>query len=166
MTHPKVVRVVSACIFWVTWPVSYLRLARSERTRVLVIAGGSKVLLLKSWHAPYKWTLPGGGIKPGEDIITSAARELYEETSVALGVENFQKLGKATFVDRGLKFRCHYYVATVSKPYHIQPNPPEVLEVRWVPLQEIENGDVAFGTDTAYAVTAWRKMVKYKDDLF
>lgn len=160
MTHPRLARVVSACIFWTTWPISYLRLARSERSRVLVIAGESEVLLLKSWHAPYKWTLPGGGIKYGEDVVASAARELYEETSMALGVEQFHSLEKASFVDRGLKFRCHFFVATVSKPFHIQPNPPEVLEVRWVSLHEIEHGDVAIGADTAYAVTAWRKMVK------
>ncbi len=43
-----------------------------------------KVLLIKRANYPYKdyWALPGGFVKPGEDVAETARRELYEETNV------------------------------------------------------------------------------------
>lgn len=43
-----------------------------------------KILLIKRASYPYKdcWALPGGFCKPGEDVIETAKRELYEETNV------------------------------------------------------------------------------------
>ena len=40
-------------------------------------------VLLPHWRADGRWTLPGGGIDPGEDAYTAAIRELGEETGVA-----------------------------------------------------------------------------------
>lgn len=43
-----------------------------------------KVLLIKRAAYPYKdyWAMPGGFCIPGEDVIETAKRELYEETNV------------------------------------------------------------------------------------
>ncbi|MCM1100105.1 MAG: NUDIX hydrolase [Clostridium sp.] len=43
-----------------------------------------KVLLIKRAKYPYKdyWALPGGFVRPGEDMAETARRELYEETNV------------------------------------------------------------------------------------
>lgn len=43
-----------------------------------------KVLLIKRAKYPYKdyWALPGGFVKPGEDVADTALRKLYEETNV------------------------------------------------------------------------------------
>ena len=43
-----------------------------------------KVLLIKRAKYPYKdyWALPGGFVRPGEDVAETARRELYEETNV------------------------------------------------------------------------------------
>ncbi len=43
-----------------------------------------KILLIKRASYPYKncWALPGGFCKPGEDVIETAKRELFEETNV------------------------------------------------------------------------------------
>ena len=43
-----------------------------------------KVLLIKRASFPYKdnWAMPGGFCVPGEDVIDTAKRELYEETNV------------------------------------------------------------------------------------
>lgn len=43
-----------------------------------------KVLLIKRASFPYRdsWAMPGGFCVPGEDIIDTARRELYEETNV------------------------------------------------------------------------------------
>lgn len=43
-----------------------------------------KALLIKRANYPYKdcWALPGGFVRPGEDVAETARRELYEETHV------------------------------------------------------------------------------------
>lgn len=48
-----------------------------------VIRRGSQVLLTRLAHTG-RWTLPGGGIDPGEQPADSLAREVFEETGLAL----------------------------------------------------------------------------------
>jgi 8-oxo-dGTP pyrophosphatase MutT (NUDIX family) len=53
--------------------------------RVLLIDAADRVLLIRSLLVPgqpdsgHAWFTPGGGIEPGEDLATAAARELREE---------------------------------------------------------------------------------------
>lgn len=160
MNHPKIAHIISTCVFWGLWPIWYLRLVRAERSRVLVVANGTDMLVLKSWHAPYKWSLPGGGIKNGEDPAASAERELREETSLIIDATTLYDAGRLAFHDRGLRFRCHYFIATIPKKQSIQSHPPEVLEVRWMPISSISQSDDAFGADVIHAVSAWQKMLQ------
>ncbi len=42
------------------------------------------VLLVRAWHAPFVWTLPGGGVNKDETLEHAAQREVYEETSLTI----------------------------------------------------------------------------------
>jgi 8-oxo-dGTP diphosphatase len=59
------------------------------------------VLLIKRKHDPFAgcWALPGGFVDEGERLITAAARELEEETSVKADQALLQQVG--TFGDPG-----------------------------------------------------------------
>lgn len=51
-------------------------------------------------HAPVdpdRWGLPGGGLEPGEDFRTAAARELAEETGLVVPAEHLESLGVTRF---------------------------------------------------------------------
>ena len=56
--------------------------ARKKRNRAtaLVLMEG-KLLLVRERGAKH-WSLPGGGMKKGEDAVTAATRELHEETKL------------------------------------------------------------------------------------
>ncbi len=60
-----------------------------------VITDDAGRMLLPHWHqGPGGWTLPGGGIDPGEDPADGVVREVFEETGFQaevdqlLGIDN------------------------------------------------------------------------------
>ena len=48
----------------------------------IIVVDDRKVLLVSHWFAPWAWTLPGGGLDPGEDPEKAAIREVKEETGI------------------------------------------------------------------------------------
>lgn len=62
------------------------RLARPSLSGVTVIAldGDGQVLLVRHSYGRGHWTLPGGGLRAGEDPLAAALREFAEELGCAL----------------------------------------------------------------------------------
>lgn len=48
-------------------------------------------ILLAHWraHGRSGWTLPGGGVEPGEDPVEGAVREIWEETGYHASIDEF-----------------------------------------------------------------------------
>ncbi|MBG1230946.1 NUDIX domain-containing protein [Aestuariivirga litoralis] len=61
----------------------YCRLTRGKTlgARVVVIDAQGRVLLVKPGYTD-GWTLPGGGVDPGETLRQAAIRELHEEAAI------------------------------------------------------------------------------------
>ena len=61
----------------------------------IVLFNGDKVLILKRGDSapwmPSKWSLPGGMVEDGEDLIVAVERELYEETKIKADNVKFMK---------------------------------------------------------------------------
>ncbi|WP_324196372.1 NUDIX hydrolase [Nocardia farcinica] len=59
-------------------------------------------LVIERGHAPYRgqWALPGGYLEPGEDLDAAAARELAEETGIAVECAHLEQLGTYGAPDR------------------------------------------------------------------
>jgi 8-oxo-dGTP pyrophosphatase MutT (NUDIX family) len=62
--------------------------------RVLLLDAQDRVLLLHGYDPADRargswWFTPGGGLEPDEDPAVGAARELFEETGLRLGIDDF-----------------------------------------------------------------------------
>jgi 8-oxo-dGTP pyrophosphatase MutT (NUDIX family) len=79
----KIWALLGQTTFFITKPLISVYLKSSHRTRIILISEGH-ILLAKDWLGNGKYSLPGGGIKKREDSSLAAARELKEETGIAI----------------------------------------------------------------------------------
>jgi 8-oxo-dGTP pyrophosphatase MutT (NUDIX family) len=86
--------------------------------RVLVLDRDGRVLLFQGFDPAepdrHRWFTPGGGLEPGETPREAAARELLEETGLAvepeaLGEPVFQDLAEFSFDGVPLRQHNHFY---------------------------------------------------------
>ncbi len=82
---------------------------------------------------PGLWCFPGGGIEAGEDEITALKREWREELGTS--VEPVRKVGSVEIANAAGRFPLYWYFVTGNEDA-FEPNPLEVAEVRWIPLEE------------------------------
>jgi putative (di)nucleoside polyphosphate hydrolase len=114
----------------------------------LVVDGAGRLLICHVTDTP-KWDIPKGLQDPGEDLLTAAMRELYEEAGLAFDVARFVELGRFEYRrDKSL----HLYKVEVGDdmqdlghlecrsffPHHITGKPtPETDGFRWATREEV-----------------------------
>jgi 8-oxo-dGTP pyrophosphatase MutT (NUDIX family) len=90
--------------------------------RGLVLDGEGRVFLVK--HSYVKgWHLPGGGVEPGETLLTALRRELKEEGNIEVGTERPPELFAMFYNDKDSN-RDHvalYVIRDFSQPAPPRP---------------------------------------------
>jgi len=82
----------------------------------------------------YSWEIPEGGGPEDEDALTSAQRELLEETGLIAA--NWQQLGIAHLSNSVTDEEATYFLATELTQHEAQPEGTEELQVMRVPFSE------------------------------
>ena len=108
---------------------------------ILPITKNNEVVFVQQYRAgtnSITLELPGGMIDPGESVLSSAKRELYEETGYKS--KNWTKLGLVHPNPAIMNNSCHTYLAEnvelISEP---QNSGSEYTQVKTYPLDQLEN---------------------------
>ncbi len=105
------------------------RLTRPRLSAVTLIVrnAAGEVLLVRHTYGSLLWTLPGGGIRLGEEPIAAARREFAEELRCA--IEELEAAGTHKLVLDGARITRHIFTAmTAGTP---EPDLREVAEAKF-----------------------------------
>ena len=102
-----------------------------------VIVRDGSILMVRRGREPARglWSIPGGRLERGESIADAVRREVREETGLDVEVGGllgvFEVIGEDHFVILD-------HVASVTGDHSVRAG-DDAGEVRWVPLNELEN---------------------------
>tara|TARA_B100001121_G_C18671215_1_gene613959 strand:+ start:1516 stop:2001 length:486 start_codon:yes stop_codon:yes gene_type:complete len=129
---------------------------------IVVLNNEDKVFVAKRIDNPKNfWQMPQGGVDNGEDFLTAALRELYEETSIK-NVELIKELDgmttyelpdhllgiiwKGKFKGQKQKWFLMRFLGE-DKDINIKTNKPEFLEWKWTDIDQLTEEVVDFKLD-------------------
>ena len=114
-----------------------------------VILDCSKIVLVKRGAEPAlgKWSFPGGAVELGETVRDAVIRETKEETGLDIELVEDTPMDAYNILalDKTGRLRYHYVLLQfLARPKHGKLEPTsDVTDARWVPLEEVENYDLA-----------------------
>jgi 8-oxo-dGTP pyrophosphatase MutT (NUDIX family) len=123
---------------WVEGPTGARYWGRFGAAGLLAWDAGRGILLQHraQWsHFGGTWGLPGGARHEGEDAVTGAIREAGEEAGVS--ASDIEVIDTSVF-DLGF-WSYTTVIARVRHPFEPVISDPESIELRWVPLGEVED---------------------------
>jgi 8-oxo-dGTP pyrophosphatase MutT (NUDIX family) len=99
---------------------------------------GKLLFTLRSAHLPHhaaQISFPGGRLDTGETPQQGALREAWEE--VGLEASNIQIVGQLNPTLSPFGFRVFVFVGELTSEPRLTPDPKEVGEVLWVPIEDL-----------------------------
>ncbi len=110
---------------------------RNIAVGIVVLDDRDRTLLVGQYRYPtdrYSWEIPEGGAPLADDSLAAARRELSEETGYV--AEHWEEILRAELSNSVTDERAIVYLATGLREGDASPEGTEVLEIRWVPLDE------------------------------
>jgi 8-oxo-dGTP pyrophosphatase MutT (NUDIX family) len=110
---------------------------KNRAVGIVAIDREEHVFLVGQYRYPlerYSWEIPEGGCPEGEEPLTTAQRELLEETG--LRAREWKRLGEADLSNSVSDERAIWFLATDLVQDQASPEETEILETRRVPLQQ------------------------------
>lgn len=116
-----------------------------------IVLDGDRLLMscLADWirGAAGLWTLPGGGIEPGEEPLDAVVREVHEETGQHVVVDEFVQVQSQHWHEAGAEADEDFHaVRLIYRAHCPQPSAARVVEIdgstgaaAWVPLDRLSD---------------------------
>jgi len=131
-------------IWWRVWPVAHCG------ALVALHVDGKLLLIRNSYRRG--WTLPGGGVEPGETSIEAATRELREELGLVVAIGGVPIV--VTGAWEGRPETVDIFDLTLSTEPSVQVDDREVIEARLVDPAALSSMALT-GPAAAYAALRW-----------
>ena len=119
-------------------------------------------VLLSHWTTGDLWTLPGGGVEPGEDPADAAVREIFEETGYSARLDGLLGIHSTVFTAEerisGTDSLHHIqiiYRATVVGGALTNEADGSSDEARWVQLNDLDV--LPLGQHVEVGLRLWRE---------
>jgi len=126
------------------------------------VTRGGRLLLVRRAHEPWlgRWDIPGGFCGAREHPADTAAREVREETGLAVRIGSVLGMWVDTYAPDGEdadKVTLNIYFHATAEPDAVEaPDPTEVAEVGWFAPAEIPES-LAFPGHSGAVIRAWRE---------
>jgi ADP-ribose pyrophosphatase YjhB (NUDIX family) len=122
------------------WELATYNPARTHDVTLFILDVEHRLALIRKPHfAAGVWRPPGGGIKPGEDVVAGAVREALEETGLRVELDRYLVATNAVFRSAGreLRWRTHVLSARTDDDVLAPSDPVEIAAARWGTLEEL-----------------------------
>jgi ADP-ribose pyrophosphatase YjhB (NUDIX family) len=122
------------------WALATYNPARMHDVTLFILDPSERLALIRKPHfSEGVWRPPGGGIKPGEDVVAGAVREALEETGLHVELERYLVATNAVFHNGGreLHWRTHVLSARTGDAVLAPADPEEIAAARWGTLDEL-----------------------------
>jgi ADP-ribose pyrophosphatase YjhB (NUDIX family) len=110
---------------------------RNSDATLFIFKDDKVVVIAKPWYPEGLYRAPSGGIKPGEDLESSAKREAYEETGAEIELEKYILRIRVTFTCAPQKEEWTSHVFT-AKHLSGDLKPIDTKEIKKVALMNLE----------------------------
>lgn len=152
-------RFTGKALFWVGWPLLFIYLRFSKRTRVL-IRSGEDLLVVKGWLGSGGWSFPGGGLHRREDPLIGAVREVFEEVGIQLDPNALTYLFEQKVnTPQGFSYTCIAYAIDLQGKPKLKNPSGELVEIEWKPISQLIKHPRAKYL-LIPALSAWEKQAK------
>ncbi|MGH9487957.1 MAG: NUDIX hydrolase [Terriglobales bacterium] len=119
----------------------------------VVVLQHGQLLLVQRGHAPLQglWSVPGGKVELGESTRAAAAREVEEETGIAVEIGRLLTVVDRIQHDDAGAVRYHYVLVEFeARPRHSGARPraaTDALQARWVGWADLATYPLVPGLD-------------------
>ncbi|PLT31029.1 NUDIX hydrolase [Peribacillus deserti] len=117
----------------------------------ICVNGEGKILMVLQGRPEEKrvWSIPSGGLEPGETFEECCVREVWEETGYEV------EIARPLFIKEGVTFgidvEVHYYELKLIGGSAIIQDPDELIhEIAWKSADEISDLDLSFPEDRSF----------------
>jgi ADP-ribose pyrophosphatase YjhB (NUDIX family) len=97
---------------------------------------GDRVLLVRSTYQSW-WGLPGGRVNRGEEPRSAAARELREETDLAVAPASLTPLGELQLEHNHIHDHVSFFELRCEREPSVRCDGIEIAELRWAREEQL-----------------------------
>ncbi len=119
--------------------IGSMKHGRAHDVTLFIFCDDRIAVTAKHSYLPGLYRPPSGGLLPGESLEDGAAREAYEETGLAMELEQYLLCLKPHFYSptREVDWTSHVFLARYVSGEIKSNDPEEIREARWADLAEM-----------------------------